>query len=710
MLLVAILTSAADRELQNALVYYLVLEHVRALDTPGRDALDAYTVDTGLPTALRAEMEAYASVDHGDWATAVPLLGDARLFPDVFEMLAAAPLEGKVRAALLLQLFEVRGALPALGDGGTDPARIREYAHVLRAMVQVRGVARAWALCRTLVASLVPAEAALSEPLYTALLDQCFAPPDAAAIEQLLALPLDASEEKHLEAYALAPASAKRAPAALVLDTLLVKLVSQGRYVDAIALDRRTAQHEHTHASVARGRDAADAAHLRIRRKTLLDGIWAVLPAVQRDALQAQDLRELPDPAEDDEPMDEAEAPAPLTQERRVPSAAPAGLEKRVRTPMSSSLSGSTRGSPDACLLRSAVRGPSFSQRAPSPAQPLREEHPVRSSPALRNSSPFAGWQRSAPERRSWASRSTHRAEEPRWGAPGADTSLLAEERQEADLELEPVPEPMEELPLAPAEADRWPAPSEELTAEHAARSEQVADGVEAGPIEEPAAEADGGTHVEERAPEPESEPVGVPDGRSAAAAEPAAAETNTDPTPTQGPRPRSRRGFPRQIKRHVAENAEASSEASTEPSIPGGFPLPGSAPEKAETPRRRRQRSVQDTSTAAPTPPSRGRKAARGTSVEPTAGSLAQLDALHDTTPIARRTRAARAELESLGSQTSTDVGDVSDAGSERAPPTPAGASSTPRTRRRTRASAKAEETPQRNTPRRSRRRGAAH
>lgn len=504
------------------------------------------------------------------WLTqsAIPYLKDARFLPIVAETLGGQ----HKHAALLLELYDVQGSLPAM-CGASSEASLHQLALVLEALAQVRGLGTAWVACRQWLAA-QPNAQALHNALYGVLLRYCFVPPRPDAIRALLALPLDADEEGRVQNYALTPGSAAPSHAAVAVDTLLLKLINEGRYVDAIHLDRRAAQLERSHAFGSDG--SSQAARLRHRRKALVDGIWSILPAVQRDALAA-DL-----------------GPEPMAEE-----AQPAAPE-RPQTPLSASLSAApAKASPDARLLYTAVHLPSLGQkRGATPA--LRE-----SDTPLRSSSPFAGWKRAAPRD---TQRDAPRPLEPGWGVP--------------------IPKMAQDVAMDEA---------------HAAKEDMddVLDEAEAEKEDEPMAdEAD-----EPVDDEPVDEPVDEP----------------ADPSPSPEV-PRRRRASRRAAKK--ANEALRLTLRSDDPPIPGGFPVEAAPVRRTRRTSRAPEEGLTASASMYPTAqspaPRLPRSATQGDVAYPQA-SLARLEALHDHRPIARRTRAQTAELESHGSQAS-DVGDLSD------------------------------------------------
>lgn len=526
----------------------------------------------------------------------MPGLRYARFVPAIASTLAAAA------PHLVLQLYDVRGSLPPL-DGQPSADEIDQLELVVVAMARVCGVAAAWNACRTVFAA-QPAHSAdsLRQHLLGALLRYCFVPAAPDAVREFLILPLARDEELFVESFALRE-TVPLPSAAIVMDALLVKLINEGRYVDAIHLDRRAAQHERSHAFVPQ-EDAAVSARLRQRRRMLIDGLWAILPPVQRDAFRVHESA--PD------------EPAPIDEELSAPP-------ERPRTPMSASLGAGTSptakaSSSDARLLRTSIRATSLRNSAAdaqvSASALARSSAAEHHSPALRSSSPFAGWKRPT----STPPPAAPRASDPAWGVPvpshSRDVSMeTPTHASSVAATAAAIDVPMDELGAAPSgsvgAADDWVAPA-----------------------------------PDESMPAPE-------DLSSTAAALPDVPAESTPAKPTEGKnedeseQPTRRRGG----RRRAAQKASAALRESlrpaelvveSEPVLPGGFPMETEAEaEPRHAPRTRRARGAMPAAEASLYPQQ----------------SLERLQSLGDTRPIARRTRARTAGA------TKGDVSDAADA-----------------------------------------------
>ncbi|PKI82769.1 hypothetical protein MVES_003162 [Malassezia vespertilionis] len=569
-LLVSILTAPCDDTTKHALVYYLAREHtaIQQRHNTADDTACLYAAQTRLAPWSEKETDGYWYMDHFYYPAAVPLLANASMLP-----LVAAALSDNLpkHAELLLQLYQVHGAL-VFSCTKTSSALV----HFVKALTMVHGFGAAWEMCRSWLDTL-PRDDALHTTLYNMLFRICFAPPDTDAIRTLMLLPLRPEETTRLEAFALAPDNLPQHHAALAVDTLLLKFVCQGRYVDAIHLDRRAAQLERTLAFAEIGTEAA---RLRARRKTLVAGLWAVLPQIQRDALRM-------------DAGNEESTPVPIK-----------GTPPRPQTPLSVSVS----GSPEARILRNAIRAPSLG--ASVAGAPVEK---VKNDPALRSSSPFRGWKNVA---------QPHIVQrEPAWGVPVPRHVPLEDTKMDALPEIDPVH-------------------GEDLSMGEAGQDEACA--------------------------------LDVHGSENASISQHPNAPMHEDPSPSRSPTPPSVPVRRKRGQRVAAKRAaEAIHDIEQTPNIPGGFPLWTEQESPRRSSRRGRhpsedrlpEKSTVHRSRTGAHSPGRILRSQSSADVAYPHGTLARLEAVSDARPIARRTRAQTAELESHGSQASTEADGVSDA-----------------------------------------------
>lgn len=591
--MVEVLTSAAPDLLKCALLYYLGLEHNHIQATHNASAMAEYL---HLPASNRTEVESYWAIDHGFFDRAVSGGRTSKFASIMAESLSSSP-------ALLLEFYQVRGALPSI-EFITDSASLHELSMIVAALARVEGLVSAWLMCRTILAAQPTDYAPLVRSnLFGTLLRLCFFPPDATLIRDLLNLPLKTEEEAFIESFAIE--SLDPSHGALAMDTLLIKCVNQGRYIDAIHLDHRASRHERTLAFS----DQENELYLRAkqRRSAFMDGVWAVVPAIQRDALHAQDVKEdIPSEGTDadDMDMDKDTSPPP-----------------RPHTPLSASLGSkdmqrSHAFSPDVNLLRASIRVPTASSsevRSASPAPKLTDQ------PAeLRSSSPFSGWKRPG------VLHQTQLSPKPSWSLP--------------------VPR-ITRSPKSPSVSVHAPVNIIDSNVQESIKSDDIETDMV---TDEPVSESNAMEHhdtIQESAPD-------IPVRRRT------------------GQR-RSARQATKAIRKALKP-----SDMKPDPMIPGGFPMEQEEAPVYPSPRRSARRSrtsmaskaANEISTSTSMRPDTLSKSPNTTSrlsrssttsditVYPQ-NSLARLEALSDVRPIARRTRAQVAELESQGSQSSTDA-----------------------------------------------------
>ncbi|CCU98653.1 unnamed protein product [Malassezia sympodialis ATCC 42132] len=621
-LVVEILSCKAPVALRHALLLYLALEQAT---TPSSlpDAAHTLAQSLAMPPTDVQDVRASWAIDHGHLEVraarspqyALHIRRDSTYTPMALERLADAP-------KLLLTFVQLNHNLPPL-DGPLNEAALRPHAIFVGALAQVEGLVPAWHACRALLET-QPAQdvPTAREHLLGALLRLCFAPPQPALIRSLLLLPLHSDEEAFFEAWVQTHLS--RASTAVALDTLLIKWVNQGRYVDAIHLERRTSQLERTAEPASETQQRA-----RQRRRTMMDGVWALLPAIQRDALRED--------AAGSVPMDEATSEEPVTTAPVPPP--------RPHTPLSVSLSADMAhraASPDARLLRTSIRMPTAASSQRGTASPVAR--PISHESPFCSSSPFSGWKRPGP------GPVLNLSSSPSWGVPVPATA------QEASIE-----------DVAPA----------------------LAATDSAAPIS---------SSQNEWMPTEEAGPASQGESTSMMAEE---------ETPASAP-VRRRGGQRSAAKRAAAALRKALRPEEVAPTIPGGFPMdtePSLPPPRRTAPRRSGRRSrattpaddamgITSSLSMEPISDAKGPEVRIDETAYPQA-SLARLQALHDTRPIARRTRAQTMELESQGSTGSAEAEPVEDA-----------EETSGRTRRRTRErGSPPPATPHRNT--RSARRG---
>ncbi|WFC99461.1 hypothetical protein MYAM1_002205 [Malassezia yamatoensis] len=617
-LLVAILTASLEESQKHALVYYLCLEsdHYGAHDSQASRLAEYLPVSPALST----EIEGYWTADHGDFSSAVCQLRGATLLPVVAEMMGNNP----QHAFQLLQLYDIQGAIPMCFGSPSDTS-VKELKLILLALARVRGIGAAWRACRTWLAA-QPQQTYLRKSLFDVLLSHCFAPKNSDAIRELLSFPLNKSEEEMIQDLALQPQTFTNFDSAVMVDTLLLKFVNEGRYVDAIHLDRRAAPIQRANRSHGDEKNTL----LRHQRKHLMDGVWSLLPPIQRDTLTA-DLGYTPSTNEQD-------------------------LTKSQSNPTQSTLASSTasQNSPSQHAFSVSVHGTS-----PGPARKSSTAS-IRDNPSpLRSNSPFAGWKRTALNQ----VMPSQPVNEPQFRLPipkpsintpskkpmAMDESASPEDHEDQVLDASLESETMEEDIAGDAQQE------DELYFDQARQAESQEESLAQSQAYEFMSQ---GTKDMDHAPTEESGSESEP-------------TSEHQPWYASQEVPRRRRGTRRAAQRANVALRQVL-RPSDEPTIPGGFPMQEDGPELASEPnsmsppptRRRSRRSSHakeeavpwsmSMSSMAPKAKGRIRRSTTQADVSYPQASLARLEALHDARPIARRTRAQTAELESHGSQAS--------------------------------------------------------
>ncbi|SPC60661.1 uncharacterized protein UHOD_02031 [Ustilago sp. UG-2017b] len=293
---------------QLSLVYYLLLD------------LDAYTQhianDQGsggaAPSASAAEqfadnfvvlpqftdaMQGYWLLDNDQYEQAVPLLAVADFIPKIVRTLYLPSANEKrsdvARAKLLIRFLRTSNQVTS-SPSGSEPF-LQEVEMQIQALCFVSGPARAFSEIRALTSSIQDDEqrrVSIRARLIFKVLEHCFAPPRSAAIQNLLACSLDPEEEVTLESFVLSPPAAMTATwSYAAADVLIIRYISQGRYMDAVGLDRRLGPDVSQGHSTAK--DAQQRSKMMEQRKRMIAGARGILPEVQKELLRIEESAEI---------------------------------------------------------------------------------------------------------------------------------------------------------------------------------------------------------------------------------------------------------------------------------------------------------------------------------------------------------------------------------------------------------------------------------
>ncbi|KAJ1019444.1 hypothetical protein NDA16_004561 [Ustilago loliicola] len=294
---------------QLSLVYYLLLDldaytqHLSnddegdaaatAAPSAAEQFADTYVV---LPQFTDA-MQGYWLLDNDQYEQAVPLLAVADFIPKIIRTLYLASANEKrsdvARAKLLLRFLRTSNQVTS-SPPGSEPF-LQEVEMQIQALCFISGPARAFAEIRALTSTIQDDEqqrVSVRARLIFKVLEHCFAPPRSAAIQNLLACSLDPEEEVTLESFVLSPPAAMTATWSYVAaDVLIIRYISQGRYMDAVGLDRRLGPDVSQGHSTAK--DAQQRSKMMEQRKRMIVGAREILPEVQKELLRIEESAEI---------------------------------------------------------------------------------------------------------------------------------------------------------------------------------------------------------------------------------------------------------------------------------------------------------------------------------------------------------------------------------------------------------------------------------
>ncbi|KAN0061014.1 hypothetical protein ACQY0O_006748 [Thecaphora frezii] len=305
-------TSTFDSLKQASLVYYLLEDFDafnNAADAPMDDSsdspetisakADAFAASSFILPHFKDLMYGYWLLDKGHYEGAVPFLTSPDFIPKIYRTLfqpstdMQQPQRSPLDRSRLLLRFLRNSIQPS-----SSPKESAEYQEELemqvRATCWVRGPTKAFGLVREIASTFEDDETcqAVRRRLISVVFLHCFGPPNAIAIKNLLSCFLDAEEEVAFETFVLSP-PAQMTPtwSYIAADVLLVRFVNEGRYMDAVRLDRRLGP------DVSQGHsgsvDNAERSRLMEKRKRLVSGAREILPEVQKELLRIEESMEL---------------------------------------------------------------------------------------------------------------------------------------------------------------------------------------------------------------------------------------------------------------------------------------------------------------------------------------------------------------------------------------------------------------------------------
>ncbi|KAF8315008.1 hypothetical protein DL93DRAFT_2227714 [Clavulina sp. PMI_390] len=256
---------------RDCLCYYLLkFWPVPVEDGQGRAA--HYRSARLIPLGFAILADAYFHLDEGDSESAVMCLTDMRVQPDFVPKIMQS-LSLSALPSLVLRF--VRLAKPPL----TDQASLEIYVGALCSV----NIPEAIEYARKFPES--TDETAQRPRLTGMILNSCLMPkPRPDALNTLLSFPLTAYEQVVLNTYALRPPAALPEPSLAILqDLIIVRLMHQGRYSDAITLDKLFVAESARAGRVGPGAGAVNKA--AEARREMFQEVLDVLPAIQRKLL-----------------------------------------------------------------------------------------------------------------------------------------------------------------------------------------------------------------------------------------------------------------------------------------------------------------------------------------------------------------------------------------------------------------------------------------
>ncbi|SPO21518.1 uncharacterized protein UTRI_01005_B [Ustilago trichophora] len=364
---------------QLSLVYYLLLDFddftqrtVQDDDAPAVSAAERFADTYVVLPQFTDAMHGYWLLDNDQYEHAIPLLAVADFIPKIVRTLFLAPSSQQrsdvARAKLLLRFLRTSNQATS-SPVGSEPF-LQQVEMQIQALCFVSGPSRAFSEIRALTATIQDDEqhrVSVRARLIFKVLEHCFAPPRSAAIQNLLASSLDPEEEVTLESFVLSPPAAMTATWSYVAaDVLIIRYITQGRYMDAVGLDRRLGPDVSQGHSSAK--DAQQRSKMMEQRKRMIAGAREILPEVQKELLRIEESIEISGGAVQEDKVDKINSTANGVSSKSAVSDF-ADRSNLTPTPLSASpaarKSNNHTPSTQAAILSAVVRA-SASPSAPS--------------------------------------------------------------------------------------------------------------------------------------------------------------------------------------------------------------------------------------------------------------------------------------------------------------------------------------------------------
>lgn len=288
-------SSNFDRVRRTALIYYLTLD------------LDAYHgVQNGVifakqmafPRSVREGMKGYWHLDNGQFRVGVSYLEQPDFVPRITRLLSPLPSSFNTERDAQEKAFAFASFLKLVNVEILD----REVSDIVEAITVsicwTQNIRAAWLYCRSMITLDGGDEEEKKMAMCVArIVEFCFTPqPKPLSIKALIALPLTIPEEQMLADVIVNPTPNIQLSSlahAMAIDTLFVRYINSGQYIEAISLDRKVSSsldlmQINQHGSGSE-KEREKVRSLREKRQALVKAAYSVLTRIERTMLELGD-------------------------------------------------------------------------------------------------------------------------------------------------------------------------------------------------------------------------------------------------------------------------------------------------------------------------------------------------------------------------------------------------------------------------------------
>lgn len=288
-------SSNFDRVRRTALIFYLILD----LDAyHGVQASVLFAKQMAFPRSVREGMKGYWHLDNGQFRLGISYLEQPDFVPRIARVLSPLPSTSNNERDAQEKAFAFTSFLKLINLDILE-SEVDDIAEAITVSIcWTQNIRAAWLYCRSMITMDGGEEEEKKMALCVArIVEFCFTPqPKPTSVKALIALPLTTPEEQMLADIIVNPPPNIQLSSlahATAIDTLLVRYINSGQYIDAIILDRKVNSSlglmQVNQDASGSEKDRQKARSLREKRQALVKAAYSVLTRIERMMLELGD-------------------------------------------------------------------------------------------------------------------------------------------------------------------------------------------------------------------------------------------------------------------------------------------------------------------------------------------------------------------------------------------------------------------------------------